>query len=234
MLFFRLGRMPRWAIGTLAILVMTPMALLGGLSATLHTPFSWGLRVLGGFSAGVLTYVAIRTMARTPATRRWATRVSIGTGLAIVGFLCWGASAGPGDRGAVVLVLFPGLIGAIASADGPSSRFLSSRPAVYGGRISYSLYLVHIPLFEILWTAILFFPALAPDSPAALLAAGLALVGALGAAHLLYRFVEEPARRRLRDLAGAAPGRRRVAPQAERHIAAGSSYGRQLEGLAAR
>jgi peptidoglycan/LPS O-acetylase OafA/YrhL len=66
-------------------------------------------------------------------------------------------------------------------------RFLAWRPVVFTGRISYSLYLVHWPIFVL--TDFALARRMEP------LEAGLALAASFAAASLLYAFVEQPARR---------------------------------------
>ena len=99
-----------------------------------------------------------------------------------------------------MIVVFPVLIAALALTDRGPARLLSTRWAVHGGRISYSLYLVHIAIFEVFWTAMHRFGVLAADTPLAIIATPLVPLAAIQAAHLLWRYVEEPARRRLRTL----------------------------------
>lgn len=85
------------------------------------------------------------------------------------------------------------------------SRFLSHRPLVYGGEISYSLYMIHGIVLALGRKAI---PADATDWNIALNALVLlAIIGAVVlAAHILYRCVEEPSRKFIRNL-----GRQRAA-----------------------
>ena len=73
---------------------------------------------------------------------------------------------------------------------------------VLGGRLSFALYLVHVPVFEVFWTLMGWYPRLAPGSTLAGLLTPHVLLLTVPLAYVLYRFVEEPARRRLRDLAG--------------------------------
>jgi peptidoglycan/LPS O-acetylase OafA/YrhL len=120
------------------------------------------------------------------------------------------ATAGPsGDRGKIVVLLFPVLVGALALAGGWPARLLSSRAAVHGGRISYSLYLLHVPILEVVWTAMLRYRVLGHGGPGVALTAA-APVAAVVAAHLMYRVVEEPARTGL----GRLTTRRRAVPAA--------------------
>jgi peptidoglycan/LPS O-acetylase OafA/YrhL len=90
------------------------------------------------------------------------------------------------------------LVGAVALADRGPAMWLARPWAVTGGRFSYSLYLVHIPMFEVFWLAQEHFPALLGRSAPAAHAVGLAvLLATVPVAALVHRLVEEPARVRL-------------------------------------
>jgi peptidoglycan/LPS O-acetylase OafA/YrhL len=67
---------------------------------------------------------------------------------------------------------------------------------------------VHIPMFEVYWTALQHVRALGPHTLLAHLAGLGVLVATLGVAAVAYRRVEEPARRRL--LALHRPGRHQL------------------------
>ena len=113
------------------------------------------------------------------------------------------AAGRPYDRFAVVAVLFPLLVGALALTDRGPSAFLSRPAVVLGGRISYSVYLVHVPVYEIFWTFQKEVPQIAPGGPWTGFVVPNLPVVALGLGWVLWRFVEEPARRRLRALGRA-------------------------------
>jgi membrane protein YdbS with pleckstrin-like domain len=152
--------------------------------------------------AGAFTYLAVRRIRRTERTDRvatWLVAVSVGEVL-----LCawWADALGGGGRAAVAGVAFPVLVGALALSTGRISRVLSTGPMLLGGRISFALYLVHIPVFEVFYTAMEWYPLLRPDGAVASLLTPHVLLLPLPLAWLLYRYVEEPARRGLRDLAG--------------------------------
>jgi peptidoglycan/LPS O-acetylase OafA/YrhL len=216
LVFFRLRGWPRWLLGTLAVLLMAPVALLCLRTGSLYFPYSWAARILAGFTAGALVYLVVGRVPRTPRLRRAAGWASAPLVAAVLGVLWYCAWLGPGprgtERGGLVLVLFPALIGALALASGPGSavgadqavgwvaRALSSRWAVHGGRISYSLYLVHVPMFEVYWTATERIRALNPDGPLAIVLTPLVFLATFGVAQLLYTVVEEPARRRMRGI----------------------------------
>jgi peptidoglycan/LPS O-acetylase OafA/YrhL len=137
-------------------------------------------------------------------SRRVASASAAGLPLVIAAGLLLGELAGAG-RGGAVIVLFPLLVGTLAIADRGPAMILSAPWAVHGGHLSYALYLVHIPLFEVYWLALRMFGWLAPDSLLAHLV-GLAVLGlTVPVAALGYRLVEEPARRRMKALLPARP-----------------------------
>jgi hypothetical protein len=115
----------------------------------------------------------------------------------------------------VVIALFPLLVGALALADRGPAMVLSMPWAVYGGRLSYSLYLVHIPMFEVFWLAQRRFTWLGPHTVFAHVAAVIVLGSTIVVAALLYRMIEEPAQRRLRAFRRPATATA-VAPPAPR------------------
>ncbi len=204
LLYHRLARLPRWSLAVLAVLAMAPLAVISGTTGNPYFPYSWLVRIGVGFTSGVLVYLAVRHVPLTDRVRRlaglttYATLALILVGL-FVGDSMVGMAKGDGERGGMVLVLFPVLVGALALAGerGPA-RLLSTDWAVHGGRISYSLYLVHVPVFEVVWTAMYRYPVIGPDTPGGIAVACAALPVVFLAAHLLWKLVEEPARVRLR------------------------------------
>ena len=215
--FFRLRRLPAAVLGAGAVAAMSPMVVSFLTVGTPYYPFSWLVRVLCGFSAGVLMLLAVRRVRRTARVRRVASVTSSVALAGIVGGLLVGDAAGGGPIGFVTL-LFPVLVGALALADRGAARWLGSAPMVHGGRVSYALYLVHIPMFEMLWLALRhgtagrFDGLLVPGSVSAHLIAAAVLVATVPVAQLLYAFVEQPARGWMRDLPGALVRRRTAEP----------------------
>jgi peptidoglycan/LPS O-acetylase OafA/YrhL len=227
LVFFRMRRLPALVLVAGAVVLMTPIAYAYLATGSPYFPWSWAVRVLCGFGAGVLVHLAVRRLARSLAptavtqaspTRRRASVLAAVLPVVIAAGLMLGELVGPGRGGAVIL-LFPLLVGALAVADRGPAMLLSTRWAVYGGRLSYGLYLVHIPVLEVYWLALRHFSWLAPDTPLAHAVGMLALVGSLALAAAAYHLVEEPSRRGLRALeptlvrlrARSASGRRRVA-----------------------
>jgi peptidoglycan/LPS O-acetylase OafA/YrhL len=186
------------------VAVLAPESVLCLLTGSPYFPFSWLARIVGGFTSGVLVYLVVRDIPRTPRVRRVAALLSWALlGLALAG-LALGAWLGPGpdgvstERGGVVLLLFPPLVGALSLASGPLVSLLSTPVVVHGGRISYSLYLVHVPMFEMWWTAMERVGILHDDGPVSTVLTPLVFVLVFAMAHLLFSYLEEPARRLLR------------------------------------
>jgi peptidoglycan/LPS O-acetylase OafA/YrhL len=98
------------------------------------------------------------------------------------------------DSSGLVDVLFVPLVVTLAIGVGSLPRLLSTRVMVYGGYISFSLYMVH-ELVHTAWNWITaqFEIVLTPSWTAKLIMVGVLAVAFLLAA-LLYHFVEEPAR----------------------------------------
>ncbi|WP_158703261.1 acyltransferase family protein [Pseudonocardia dioxanivorans] len=223
--FHRLRRLPRPILAFGALLLMTPIAASYVAIGNPYFSWSWLVRILCGFGAGVLVFVVARRIEPTPRVRRIASRVADGTVVLIAAGLCVGELAGPG-RGGVVIVLFPVLVGSLAFADSGLARLLSARPLVYGGRVSYSLYLVHIPLFEVYWLATAFIPGLGRPTVPAHLVAGLVLVGAFPLAMIVHRWVEEPGSRWMRALPARLAIRHNGAGRATLHTSPGGGPSR--------
>jgi peptidoglycan/LPS O-acetylase OafA/YrhL len=208
LVFFRLRNLPAGVLTVAAVAVMTPVAWAYLATGTPYYPWSWLVRILCGFSGGVLAYLAVRRLRSTgraarPSSRRVASGLAAGLPVVIAAGLLLGELAGPGRGGAVIMV-FPLLVGALAVADRGPATLLSAPWAVYGGRLSYCFYLVHIPMLEVYWLALRRFSWLA-GRPGIALGVLLAVVLAMFAvAALAMRLVEEPARRRMRRLLGGS------------------------------
>src|SRR3546814_14363896 len=99
------------------------------------------------------------------------------------------------------------LILALAEGKGPVARAFASRPAVRLGDISYSLYMVHMIVMEVVYTPIKI-SGLRDMSGWPILAAYAATLAAIAlATWLTHRLVERPARV---WKIGSAAGRERV------------------------
>lgn len=222
-IFYR--RVSTTVLGIAWIVVLIPIIIYGLNTSDAYYTDNWGstIRILCEFTAGAITYLIVRRFipdaADDPAPRvqRLASSLSIALPLVvIVGAVFLGQLPAAQPPAATVgveaealppyfhLLLVPFLIawiGALALSRRGLARTLSTRTMVLGGFISYSLYMTHLVWFG-LWRAGM--SAVGIDG-GALYAIGLLglVIGALGIAWLMWRFIEEPAREWLRALTGA-------------------------------
>jgi peptidoglycan/LPS O-acetylase OafA/YrhL len=224
LVLFRVRNLPAVVLGIAAVALMAPMAWAYLSSGSPYYPWSWLVRILCGFSAGALMYLAVRRMRRTARKQLCASVMAVALPVLIALGLLLGELVGSG-RGGAVIALFPLLVGALAMADRGPAMVLSAPWAVYGGRISYCLYLVHIPIFELYWLALQKLSWLGPDTPLVHVIGALVLMSTLTVAALAYRAVEEPARLRMRRMVSAGgPSTPIVSPpMPARHRAVGAA-----------
>jgi peptidoglycan/LPS O-acetylase OafA/YrhL len=206
LLLWRARRSPAWLSGALAVACMVPLAYTCYRTGSLYYAWSWAARIGAGFLAGAFTCLAVRRVVITPRVERIAAVVAALAVAEILLGLWWGFWRGQGgaEYGGVVAVLFPVLVGSLALTSRGIGRVLGTGPMVHGGRISFSLYLVHIPVFEVLWTLMEWYPALGAGSAVGSFLVPHVLLACFPLAHLTYRYLEEPARLWLR---GRGPGR---------------------------
>jgi peptidoglycan/LPS O-acetylase OafA/YrhL len=208
---FRLRRLPAFILGLGAVAAVVPFVAVVAAEGYHDWEWSWLLRISGGFLAGALTSMCVARIRDTAAVQKWAAVVAGGSLVAVATILWWAdLNLAYGDYAGIAVLVFPVLIGSLALTDGGPARLFSKQWMVMGGRISFALYLVHECLFEVFWTATDHLPLLGPDSRWQALAAPIVLVATVPVAWLLWRFVEEPARRRLGSL--AVGDRRAAAP----------------------
>lgn len=167
-------------------------------SGTLDVTFALGLvRCVAGFSLGVGVWLY------SPAAWRGAAIVAALASLAAFLVLAFVAGAGV----ALVIPLFVALVASLQYDRGAVAALLSSRPAQFLGRVSYSIYLTHMPIlyvFTIVLKRVAHVPFHAGPHGQMLeigspwigdLLFALAIAAVLGASWLTYTFVEEPGRR---------------------------------------
>jgi peptidoglycan/LPS O-acetylase OafA/YrhL len=199
---WRIRNWPLPVLGALAVVASSPIALAAVLSSESGETGAWAwlLRIGGGFTAGMLTWLVVARIERTPRVELWAQRIVLGVVAETALVAYWAASAPvsavipAADRLWFAVPMFPLLLGALCLSRGGVVRFLSHPRLQHGGRISYAIYLVHFPLIEITVVAMTRFPALAPNSSLAALAVPHVLVGSVLVAHCAYRWIEEPCR----------------------------------------
>jgi peptidoglycan/LPS O-acetylase OafA/YrhL len=169
------------------------------------------VRVSGEFLVGMLLYRAFDVWQRQPP--RWAGAAAVLTTVLLAGVLYkhWAGLQLLQDIAAVALIAT--LIVLLALDRSPVSALLEARPLVYLGEISYSLYMVHGVGFLLYFAALdarwIHKPASAAQAWGF---AAMLLAFAAGGGALSYRWVETPARERLKLwLDGRASARQAVA-----------------------
>jgi peptidoglycan/LPS O-acetylase OafA/YrhL len=214
LLLWRLrDRFGPWALAGLAFLALTPLLYIG--LTRDDDPFlvqGWAstIRIATEFTAGSITYLAVRkwqdspTAAKAARALAWIVPVAILVIAVMMGnidALQWEGLPDEAPRGYVVIIpLLVLWLGALALSNGRPSRFLSTHTLVLGGFISYSLYLVHIVWYG-LWRAGM--SAVGIESGPLYLLSTLFLIAAtVGLAYLMWHRVEEPAREWMRAKIG--------------------------------
>ncbi|GFG77131.1 acyltransferase [Mycobacterium paragordonae] len=174
-------------------------------SGYFYTPWSWLPRIVTQFIAGALACAAVRRLRLSTRARHVAGYVSLLLVVAMVGILYWFDAhpiSGVVDSGGVVDVLFVPVVITLAIGLGSLPWVLSTRLMVYGGEISFCLYMVHELVHTTWGWAVLQFELTPQDNPWKWNVIGLIVI-ALLLSSLMYHFVEEPARRWMRRMIGA-------------------------------
>ena len=179
-----------------------PPVLLLLTSGLFYTPWSWLPRIVMQFTAGALVSVAVGRLRLTDRSRRvagFAATLLVALVVGMMYVLDAHPVSGVQDSGGLVDVLFVPLVTTLAIGTGSLPWLLSTRAMVFGGQISFCLYMVHeLVHTSWLWAAQQFELTLGGYLGKAILL-GL-LIGAFAAAAALFHLVEEPARRWMRRL----------------------------------
>jgi peptidoglycan/LPS O-acetylase OafA/YrhL len=200
----------------LAFAAIAPLALIAYTTGPLDSDSNWVLRIACGFVAGMFVALALRGVSPSQKTESIGLALSAGSIFLIV-MLCYWASWRRGgetaDYSQVAVLLFPGLIAGLAMSNRGPSRLLSTPTLVYGGRISYCVYLTHYVILDVVFAVLWQSPeARWVMTPKVALLMPFLLVGTLVVSALLYHLVEEPARLALlRTVRRPARARRRRA-----------------------
>ena len=203
LLVFRIAQVSRArTLLMLAFVAALPPTLLLLASGMLYTPWSWVLRIVAQFAAGALACAAVRRLQVSQRGARAAGVIAVVIVAVIAGGLYYYNAhpiAGMVDSGGLIAVLFMPLIVVLAIGTGGLPALLSTRLFVYGGQISFSLYMIHEPVHTAWDWAVWEYKLELPMWGAKLAAAGLIVV-ALALSAVLFHFVEEPARRWMRSM----------------------------------
>ncbi|HSS24155.1 MAG TPA: acyltransferase, partial [Mycobacterium sp.] len=173
-------------------------------SGHFYTPWSWLPRIVTQFTAGALACAAVRRLRLTDRGRHVAGYISLLLLVAMVGVLYWFAAhpitgVVENDNSGVVDVLFVPLVITLAIGVGSLPRLLSTRLMVYGGQISFCLYMMHELVHTAWGWAVQEFELKLEDFPWKWNVVGLFGI-AVVASIVLYHVVEEPARRWMRRM----------------------------------
>ncbi len=211
-----LGAQPAVTL-TLATAAMSPLAVMSFLHGADDTEMHWLLRITCSFVAGILAACALVHLEATERGERWGQRLTAGSLVTVGTVLLWanwrtGQELVTGEHvgvyGAVAVVCWPLLVVGLALTDGGLVRLLSRDAMVYGGRVSYCLYLTHALVKDIGLGLVWHDPSAAgARAPGVVLLVPVLVVVSFLSAAALHHAVEEPARRRLVRLWG---GRRAV------------------------
>jgi peptidoglycan/LPS O-acetylase OafA/YrhL len=186
----------------LAFIASLPPIILLLASGHFYTPWSWLPRIVAQFLAGALACAAVRRLRLTDRSRRVAGYSAIAltaAGVAILYYYDAHPVNGMIDPGGLVDILFMPVVVTLAIGVGSLPALLSTRLLVYGGQISFSLYMVH-ELVHTSWTWVV--QEFSLDIPKAIqkfVVVGL-IAAAVAGAMLLFHTVEEPARRWMRRM----------------------------------
>ena len=189
----------------LAVIAALPPTILLLATGLFYSPWSWLPRILAQFTAGALACAAVRRLRLSHRGRMAAGYLAVALVAGIVGGLYYfDGHPVPGivDAGGLTSVLYLPLVVALSVGAGSLPALLSTPRMRYGGRISFSLYMIHEPVHTIWDWMVRQYRIAVPMSTAKLAAAGLITVAIL-AAMLLYHFVEEPAQRWMRRMVDA-------------------------------
>jgi peptidoglycan/LPS O-acetylase OafA/YrhL len=190
---FRLRRLPWWVLAAGSVALMTPFALTcltNGDNQDL-----WLMRIAGGFLAGALMSLAVLRIRVTPRVERLAAVVAVVAVGELLVTCWWSVAQGSPSRSGAAVVAFPVLVGALAISREGLTRALSTPLMQVGGRISYSLYLLHTCVFLIFETIAHGSYLLRPGGPYYMLLLPQIILLTIPVSYLLWRYVEEPSRR---------------------------------------
>lgn len=199
LLVFRLNS----ALSTRALIAWAGLSLLPVVFLSyvlgLYSPWMWVLRILCSFIAGALIFYVTERIRRSGRNREVASYLVLAATTVVI-ICCYVFTGDQLSRLSALIVLpLVIIVGALGLADKHAAKLLGTKFFVVGGMASYSIYLVHMPIIEIIWFLQGRYPAiLGSGSPGAkiVFASIPILVAVLG--YLLWRYLEEPARRKMR------------------------------------
>jgi peptidoglycan/LPS O-acetylase OafA/YrhL len=203
----------------LAVAASLPPVVLLLVTGQFYTPWSWLPRIVMQFTAGALVAAAAIRLRLSDRGRRAAGYASLLLLVAVVGLLyLFDAHPlhGVTDTAGLVDVLFVPLVLTLAIGTGSLPAALSIRPMVFGGQISFCMYMVHELVHNVwIWASFQYELDLLGSDGKWIVIGLLAVIVVFSSA--LYLIVEEPARRWMRRMVGDG----RAKPDSEAHASSG-------------
>ena len=217
-----LRRLPAAVLAMASCLAMVPLAVIAFRDGVPDGEQSWLLRIVCGFTAGVLAALAFRRIERTGRLAAIASGATTVLVVWIVGIFLWSnwrraeEAELLADYSGVAVVLFPLLLLSLSFADRGIAPLLARPAMVYGGRISYCLYLVHFVVLDVVTTLVFQKTGAWEFTPGYALAVPAMVVACFLLSAALHHGVEEPARARLVGLLSVRPARPATARNGQR------------------
>ena len=199
LLIFRINRsLSTRSMVAMAAVILFPVVFFSYVLG-LYGAWMWLLRILCAFMAGCLMFYIVRRIPDTGRNRLRASHVIVLSTAAIVGACYFMASTQRSHYIGLLIPILVVMVGALGMGDRHVAKLLGSRALVIGGMASYSIYLVHMPVIEIFWKVQMTFPETFGAGTAGA-KAGFILIPVVVSVfgYCLWRFFEEPARRKMR------------------------------------
>lgn len=186
----------------IAVAMTTPLIVSAIARDSLYAPWTWLLRIGCCFLAGYVMFFFYERCRDSRSAQKWGGSVFLVATALLLTTLVVAHRSGYHSWGFAAISMLPVMIGALALDRSAVARALSTKPMVLGGMISYSVYLVHMPVIEPVWALHATVSWLAPGTLGSKLAFLVAPILVLLAGYALWRWVEEPCRSGLRDVWG--------------------------------
>ena len=137
-----------WLRGALLVVALAAPIGLGVLSSkNMAATYDYGiLRAVGGFAAGAICFDVYTALRRLALPRPAAWLFSAAEGVLILGVVLFVSAAGQTSLSLFAPLVFSLTILLFSVEGGLFSRLLRSGPAILLGTLSYSIYMVHVPL----------------------------------------------------------------------------------------
>lgn len=152
------------------------------------------VRVAAGFSSGVVVWLWARNYPLSDKASGLVTVIGI-AGLFVTILLM--SPIALAEQALWPVPWFVLLVLGVASDRGPIARLLSTPPAIYLGRVSYSLYMVHV---WVIFASRMILGSELGIPPRGVVVSVLATLASIGVATFMFMVIEEPFRKRSKEL----------------------------------